>query len=78
MNHPKTTNEIRRILEEGGAKDPSRRAVTMVATQINSCNGTTYWELCFTKAKIREAAKACSKLQGEEAYKAFQEELRTS
>jgi hypothetical protein len=77
MIEPLTTNGVRKILVAYGAKHPSRRAVQMVATKIDSIGDAELWELNVPEDLIRSAVVAAAGLRGEDSYAAFRKSLHS-
>ena len=75
MNNSKTTNDIRKIMEDAGACNVSRRAVEMIANPVDAIGDTQYWELRYLNDQIIKAVRAALGLKGEASYAAFQNAL---
>jgi alkylhydroperoxidase/carboxymuconolactone decarboxylase family protein YurZ len=65
-----TTNGVRKMLEDAGAIRPSRRAVELVASKVETSGETSYWELMYLQYQIKQAVSAgASRTESEEAFR---------
>lgn len=76
-----STNGVRNKLTALGAICPSRQAVALVATRIDTAGGMTIWEIIYPYDVIRDAIEEAIKYnkQGAEAmHRVFARALRKS
>jgi hypothetical protein len=79
MKKELSTNGVRKKLEALGAVHPSRRAVALVAIEIDTAMGMTTWEIRYPSDVIKAAIEDAMKYnrQGAEAmHRAFARSLR--